>query len=85
MGEKKVYKTKVESRNRICIPFDCWMDARIVDKLELRYGKEENFWFIGKDLMMNPNGSYRVTLPWAVTGGGEVTLTPMNKYIIIDN
>lgn len=84
MREKKVYKVKVESRKRICIPFDCWMDAKIGDTLELRYGKEEQFWYIGKNLMMNPNGSYRVTLPWVVSVGSEVTLTPANKCIIID-
>ena len=84
---KKIYTVKVGTRNRITVPFDCWMDATCKNlTLEHKISAIPTFkdvWEGGKG--MQKNMSYRVAVSYYPIGATLNLIPDMkNKQIRVE-
>ena len=75
----RTYTATVRSRNRLTIPYDCWMDCEGMSTLKLvQHGSQ--YWWAG-GVCLTKNMSYRVTSDFKE--GTKVELIPDKKTKMI--
>jgi len=75
----KTFKVKVGTRNRITVPYDCWMSVRRMSQLKLSIKGSQYWW--DSCVGMTPSMSYRVAVPF--NQGTELELIPVYNENII--
>lgn len=75
-----MFKVKVGTRNRITIPFDCWMDVTGgMETLTMKFPDDLGTYEWEPGVGMTKNMSYRVAVPFKK--GTNLKLIPSKKYI----
>ena len=73
-----MFKVTVGSRNRITVPYNCWMNVSGMRTLTMKFPSGLiNEWEPG--VGMTSNMSYRVAVPFEI--GTKLKLVPSKKYI----
>lgn len=77
----KTYKATVRTRQRITIPYDCWMDCDGITDLKLKHNETIHKWKAG--VGMTPNLAFRVTVDFPEGTQLELTPNKKNKTIMV--